>query len=166
MANNTALTGLESRLWGAADELRANSKLKSFEYSVPVLGLIFLRYADFKFEQADKELKTHSAGTRRQISKIDYQAQGVMYMPDDARFSKLMDLPEGANIGQAINDVMRAIERENETLRDVLPKLVSREVDVNGQPMWVPMAGWAGGPQSLRQVVLSTPVIYAIIRPD
>ena len=55
-----------------------------------------------------------------------------MYMPEDARFSKLMDLPEGANIGQAINDVMRAIERENETLRDVLPKLVSGEVDVNG----------------------------------
>ena len=77
MANNTAVTGLESGLWGAADELRANSKLKSSEYSVPVLGLIFLRYADFKFEQADKELKTHSASTRRQISKIDYQAQGV-----------------------------------------------------------------------------------------
>ena len=85
MANNTAVTGLESRLWGAADELRANSKFKSSEYSVPVLGVIFLRYADFKFEQADKELKTHAVGSRRQIRKIDYQAQGVMFMPDDAR---------------------------------------------------------------------------------
>ena len=126
MANNTALNGLENRLWAAADELRANSKLKSSEYSVPVLGLIFLRFADFKFEQAGKAITTLNAGSRRQIGKIDYQAQGVLYIPEDARFAKLLALPEGSNIGQAINDSMRAVERENDSLRDVLPKTYNR----------------------------------------
>ena len=51
---NTNLNELERRLWSAADELRANSKLKSSEYSIPVLGLIFLRYADHKFAQAEQ----------------------------------------------------------------------------------------------------------------
>jgi type I restriction enzyme M protein len=50
-------TDLEKRLWDAADDLRANSKLKSSEYSMPVLGLIFLRYADYKFEQAAETLR-------------------------------------------------------------------------------------------------------------
>ncbi len=53
---------IEKRLWDAADELRANSKLKSSEYSVPVLGLIFLRYADHKFAQAEKELAGQNTG--------------------------------------------------------------------------------------------------------
>ena len=126
MANNTALNGLENRLWTAADELRANSKLKASEYSVPVLGLIFLRHADFRFEQAEKQLKTQASSGRRQISKIDYQAKGVLYVPDAARYASMVSLPEGANIGQAINDAMRAIEDENEALRGVLPKTYNR----------------------------------------
>ena len=68
---------LEKRLWGAADELRANSKLKSSEYSVPVLGLIFLRYADHKFTTAEAKLKSQGSG-RRTIGKADYQARGVL----------------------------------------------------------------------------------------
>ena len=67
------LAELEKTLWGAADELRANSKLKSSEYSVPVLGLIFLRYADYKFSQAQAKLASQSAG-RRTVGKTDYQA--------------------------------------------------------------------------------------------
>ena len=70
---------IERRLWEIADELRANSKLKSSEYSVPVLGLIFLRYADSKFAQAMRELPSHGTG-RRVIGKVDYQARGVMYL--------------------------------------------------------------------------------------
>jgi type I restriction enzyme M protein len=115
------ITDIEKRLWDAADELRANSKLKSSEYSVPVLGLIFLRYADHKFALAERELAGKSTG-RRTIGKIDYQARGVLYLPDAARFSRLLALPEGADIGQAINDAMRAVEAENEALKDVLPK--------------------------------------------
>ena len=116
---------IEKRLWEAADELRANSKLKSSEYSVPVLGLIFLRYADYRFAEAGKELEGKATG-RRTIGKTDYQARGVMYLPKDARFSTLLNLPEGADIGKAINEAMIAIERENEDLRDVLPKVYNR----------------------------------------
>jgi len=114
-------TEVEKRLWEAADELRANSKLKSSEYSVPVLGLIFLRYADQKFSDAEKKLTASGSG-RRRIGKIDYQAQGVLYIPEKARFATLLNLPEGADIGKAINDGMKAIESENEDLKDVLPK--------------------------------------------
>ncbi len=116
---------IEKRLWDAADELRANSKLKSSEYSIPVLGLIFLRYADYKFTVAEKELAGKSTG-RRKIGPADYQARGVLYLPDEARFSILLRLPEGANIGQKINDAMRAIEAENPDLKDVLPKTYNR----------------------------------------
>jgi len=94
---------IEKRLWDAADELRANSKLKSSEYSVPVLGLIFLRYADHKFAQAEKKLAGKATG-RRQIGKFDYQELGVMYLPNESRFSTLLNLPEGADIAKAIND--------------------------------------------------------------
>ncbi|WP_375480369.1 N-6 DNA methylase [uncultured Nostoc sp.] len=118
-------TDLEKRLWEAADELRANSRLKSSEYSIPVLGLIFLRYADWKFTHAEEELK--NAGSRRRgITKADYQAKGVMYLPDATRFSTLLNLPGGADIGKAINDAMRAIEAENEELKDILPKTYNR----------------------------------------
>src|SRR5712692_354757 len=101
-------TELEKRLWGAADELRANSRLKSSEYSVPVLGLIFLRYADFRFSEAEKQIGAQSTG-RRTPGKTDYQARGVMYVPEPARLSTLMCLEEGRNLGQAINDAMRAL---------------------------------------------------------
>jgi type I restriction enzyme M protein len=114
-------TDIEARLWDAADELRANSKLKSSEYSVPVLGLVFLRYADHKFQAAAKELAGKSGG-RRKVGPADYQARGVLYLPEVARFSTLIQLPEGANIGAAINKAMRAIEAENPDLKDVLPK--------------------------------------------
>jgi type I restriction enzyme M protein len=126
VANNNEI---EKRLWSAADELRANSKLKSSEYSVPVLGLIFLRYADTKFAQAEQELEAQSQdSTRRRqtLSKVSYQARGVMYIPPEARWSRLMELPESENIGKAINDAMRAIETENDDLRDVLPKTYNR----------------------------------------
>jgi len=116
---------IENRLWAAADELRANSKLKSSEYAVPVLGLIFLRYADQKFGVVQKELEGKGAG-RRKIGPADYQAKGVLYLPEKARFPSLLELPEGANIGQAINAAMRAVEAENRDLKDVLPKTFNR----------------------------------------
>ena len=117
--------GIEARLWAAADELRANSKLKSSEYSVPVLGLVFLRYADHKFQAVAKELEGTGVG-RRRIGPADYQARGVLYLPEEARFSTLIELPEGGNIGAVINDGMRAIEGANPDLKDVLPKTYNR----------------------------------------
>jgi type I restriction enzyme M protein len=125
MSTEQNSTQIESHLWDAADELRANSKLKASEYSIPVLGLIFLRYADHKFKAVAKELAGKSTG-RRKIGPADYQAMGVLYLPEVARFSSLMQLPEGANIGQAINDAMRAVEAENPDLKDILPKTYDR----------------------------------------
>jgi type I restriction enzyme M protein len=126
MANNH--TEMYKKLWDMADQLRANSNLKSAEYSVPVLGLIFLRFADYKFTLAKQELeKKQKSGGRRGISKVDYQAmKGVLYLPEKARFSYLLNLPEGDNIGRAIIDAMNAIEAENEELKGILPKTYNR----------------------------------------
>src|SRR5712692_1986420 len=117
-------TEIEKKLWATADSLRANSRLKASEYSVPVLGLIFLRFADHRFTQVDQELrkKVPVPGGRYSLSKIDYQAEGVMYLPEEARFSNLLKQPESADIGKAINDAMKAIEAENEELSGVLPR--------------------------------------------
>jgi type I restriction enzyme M protein len=119
-ANNTVL---EKRLWEAADQLRANSGLRSHEYSTPVLGLIFLRYADFRFEKAKEEIeKSIGKKSRRKISKADFHAKGIVYLPESARFSFLLNLPEGMNLGKAVNEAMEHIENENKNLAGVLPK--------------------------------------------
>jgi type I restriction enzyme M protein len=112
---------LEKTLWDAANQLWAGASLKPSEYSPTVLGLIFLRYADVRFAAVEKDLKPQS-GSRRKIGPTDYHAAGVVYLPDEARFSHLLSLPESGNVGQAINEAMRAIEKENPDLADVLPK--------------------------------------------
>lgn len=114
---------IENRLWAAADQLWANSSLKPSEYSVPVLGLIFLKYADFKFGKVVAEVTAkYTTSRRRAPSKIDFQSRIGLFIPETARFSYLQRLPEGEDIGKAINDAMKAIEAENEDLKDVLPK--------------------------------------------
>ena len=123
MANTHSDT--ERRLWDVADEFWANSDLKSSGYATPVLGLIFLRYSDHRFTLAEKELAGKGSG-RRKIGKEDYQAKGVMFLPPTARFSHLLSLPEGENIGKAINDAMKAVEAENEDLKGVLPKTYTK----------------------------------------
>lgn len=125
MANNNS--DMEKRLWDAADQLRANSNLSPSQYSLPVLGLIFLRYADKVFSEIEKVVQAEQkSSARREVSKIDYQEKGALYLPENARWDYLMRLPEGANIGAAINDAMRAIEKENGDLADVLPKTFNR----------------------------------------
>ena len=113
-----------------ADELRANSRLRASEYSTPVLGLIFLRYADHKFAQAEEEIReTASTGRRRSRitdQRAEYQARGIFYLPEEARFQHLLNLPESEDIARAINDAMRAIEAENRQLDGVLPKTYNR----------------------------------------
>ncbi len=113
-------TDLEKKLWDAADELRANSGLKANEYSVPVLGLLFLRFATVKFDDAARGLRERQSN--RPLHKADYQAAGVLYLDEAARYATLSNLPEGENLAQAINTAMRHIEEENETLAGVLPK--------------------------------------------
>jgi type I restriction enzyme M protein len=128
---------LEKRLWDAADELRANTGLTSQEYSRPVLGLIFLRYAEYRYElakqrMADKAADAPEASTKRRRSrggengindlKTAIQAEGAMYVPEDALFSNLLKLPEDTDLGKAVNDAMKALEKENESIKDALPK--------------------------------------------
>jgi len=141
-------TDLEKRLWESADALRANSELKSSEYSVPVLGLIFLRFADAKFAQAQTELEAHAqqAGGRKGIGKADYQARGILYLPEMARYSYLQHLKEGEDIGKAVNDAMKAIEAENESLSDVLPKDYKR---LNNDTLIALLKGFAAIPMDI-----------------
>ncbi len=126
------LKTLEKKLWDAADSLRANSSLTVHQYAQPVLGLIFLRFAEFKFEHIDKEInspkKTGGASIvrERKIGPSEYQAKGIMYVPEKARYSYLRNLKESKNIGQAINDAMKDIEEYNPDLKGVLPKTYNR----------------------------------------
>ena len=124
---NTNLAEIENRLWSAADELRANSRLRASEYSTPVLGLIFLRYADHKFTQTEQEIisETSTSRRRRTDPRTQYQARGVFYLPENARFQYLLSLPESENIGQAVTNAMKAIEAENPQVAGVLPKTYS-----------------------------------------
>ena len=118
-ANNN---DIEKRLWSAADQLWANTGLKPAEFSTPVLGLIFLRYAEKKFAEAQKRLDKAKEGKRRKTGRADYQAEGVLFLRDDARFTYLQSLTEGDNIGKAVNEAMKAIEEENPDLKGVLPR--------------------------------------------
>ena len=125
---NTNQSQIESRLWSAADELRANSDLKGSEYSTPVLGLIFLKYADYKFTEVQKELRLETSSGKHLLidEKTHFQARGAFYLPEKSRFQYLLDLPESENVGQAVNDAIKAIEAENKQVQGVLPKNYNR----------------------------------------
>lgn len=144
---------LEKRLWEAADQLRANSGLNSAQYSAPVLGLIFLRFAEARFAKRRGELEKAGVTARRGGSRIDepaaYHAEGVIYLTPNARFEDLLSLPEGGNIGQAINEAMADIEKHNPQLAGVLPRtyqifnstlLVSCQADTTRRPAPLPTA--------------------------
>ncbi len=108
-------------LWRAADELRANSTLTPADYRGPVLGLIFLAYAEHRFEAVRPELEAQ-ATPRRPVTPDDYRARSVLFVPVEARLSGLVDLPEGDDLGAAVDAAMRAVEAANPELRDVLPR--------------------------------------------
>lgn len=115
------LNEIEKKLWASVDQLRTNSKLKTSEYSTPVLGLIFLRYVDYQCILAERELR-NKHGIHQSFTKSDYQGLGVMYVPAQARFSYLVMLEEDESLGWSVNKAMQMIETENEVLRDVLPR--------------------------------------------
>ncbi len=123
---DTANEVLEKRLWAAADQFRANSGLKAAQYATPVLGLIFLRFAEARFAHRRTQLEKGGASSRRGASRIDepkaYHAEGILYLTPNARFDHLLQLPEGGNIGRAINDAMADIEKHNPQLAGVLPR--------------------------------------------
>lgn len=122
---NRKLEVLEARLWESADRLRSDSKLDATDYCMPVMGLIFLRYAWGRFHRLAEQLeqeKTLPNGRRIPIEKADYKARGVLWLPEAARYSHLAALPGDENLAEALNAAMIAIEAESKTLAGVLPK--------------------------------------------
>ena len=115
------LVAVENRLWATADQLWANTGLKPSEFSTPVLGLIFLRYADKRFSDCAIILNAKGIPADER-EPMDYQAEGVLYLPDEARFSHLLTLTEGANLGKAIATAMSLVEEHNPELKGVLPR--------------------------------------------
>jgi type I restriction enzyme M protein len=120
------LKDLEQTLWQTADTLRANSDLKSSEYSTPVLGLIFLKFADNKYSYFEKEIQDEYnklKGTRREreIEAIALEKCGF-YLPPEARYDYLLNLPEEEDIARAIKDAMAAIEEYKPELKGILPQ--------------------------------------------
>ena len=116
---------MEKSLWEAADQFRANSGLKAQEYSGPILGLIFLRFADARFMPQWQKLKAAGGSERRGSREEDpnaYQSDGLLYLPPGSRYQELLDLPEGADIGARLNDAMGLIEQHNSKLAGVLPR--------------------------------------------
>jgi type I restriction enzyme M protein len=118
---------LETELWGAADELRANSKLTAAEYKDPVLGLILLRYAQNKFEEAKTQIEETLAinprtGKKRELTKDDLIGAGAMYLQAESQYEHLANLPESADIAEAVNNAMQLIEADYKDLQGILPK--------------------------------------------
>lgn len=113
---------IEKRLWQAANNLRANSELSSAQYSIPVLGLIFLRHADYIFTKKKAELEAKGKNSRKTIGELDFQSEGVLFLPEKARYNYLLNLKESDNIGQKINDAMDLIEKSNPDLKGILSK--------------------------------------------
>jgi type I restriction enzyme M protein len=122
---DSATSSLEKNLWGAADQFRANSGLKAQEYSGPILGLIFLRFAEVRF-LARRALLAEAEASGRRGSRLEepgaYHADGVLYLAEEARFAWLLERPEGADIGALVNAAMRLVEQHNSQLAGVLPK--------------------------------------------
>jgi len=119
---------LESDLWEAADQLRANSKLTASEYTLPVLGLIFLRQASTQYDKVKVEIEAElpsRQGKKMTLNKDHFLSKGTIYLPPQAHFDYLVSLPEGTDTGAIIDQAMRSIEEEYDNLKGVLPKTYS-----------------------------------------
>ncbi len=130
---------LEADLWESADLLRAESKLTSNQYCMPVLGLIFLHYAYSRFKMVEEELMKSRPvrdGVMLPIESADFREKSAIFLPEEARYSYLLNLPDDVkaaalrnidgqpmnSLGEAVNNAMLLIEKETETLKGVLPK--------------------------------------------
>lgn len=125
MANkkeNTTSIGFEDAIWRAADKLRGN--LNASEYEGVVLGLIFLKYISDKFEAKFAELSEDEYADVE--DKDEYEADGVFFVPQDARWSVISQAAHTPQIGKVIDDALESIERENTKLKGVLPSNYAR----------------------------------------
>ncbi|KAF0184495.1 MAG: type I restriction enzyme M protein [Nitrospirae bacterium] len=118
--NNSANLGFESELWRAADALRSN--MDAAEYKHVVLGLIFLKYISDAFEEQHAALESERAQGADPEDPDEYRAVNIFWVPKEARWSKLKSEAKQPTIGKTIDDAMLAIERDNPSLKAVLPK--------------------------------------------
>lgn len=125
--NGDSRKQLIKTLWESAEQLWSNSDLKPSEYAMPVLGLIFLKYADHKFAEIDKIVQEKYGSSRIGITKDHYHKEGAIYLKPEARYEYLLNLPEDMDVGKAIDEAMREIEEENDRVKAAgLPKNYSR----------------------------------------
>lgn len=132
---NEEFKKLKADLWSAADQLRANSGLKSTEYATPILGLIFLRFAESKYSQYEVEINAEYnrlKGTRieREVHEIAIEKCGF-YLPDEAKYNHLLNLPESENLAQKVKEAMVAVEKFTSELEGTLPK--DEYYNINGK---------------------------------
>jgi type I restriction enzyme M protein len=123
--NSSQIHDLEKELWDAADQLRANSKLTAAEYKDPLLGLIFLRFAQNRYEEAKKQIEAKLPVTprgKRPMNKDDFKAAGAIMLPEEAKYEWLAALPSDKDISQAVNNAMKTIEEEYPDLQGILPQ--------------------------------------------
>ncbi|MCH7568738.1 MAG: type I restriction-modification system subunit M [Nanoarchaeota archaeon] len=120
---NGSKLGFERKLWAAADKLRSN--MDAAEYKHVVLGLIFLKYISDSFEEARKEIEKDSDGDVEDID--EYKSRNIFWVPQEARWEHLQKNAKQPTIGKLVDDAMDAIERDNRSLKDVLPRNYGRE---------------------------------------
>ncbi len=122
-----AIKKLEKELWDAADELRGNSKLTAAEYKDPLLGLVLLRFAQNRYEDAKIIIEDNlpinpRTKQKRDTTKEDFAGAGAIMLPEKAKYDYLANLPESDDIAEAINNAMKLIEAEYPDLSGILPK--------------------------------------------
>ena len=137
--DNRSIRKLESELWESADLLRAGSKLTSNQYCMPVLGLIFLRYAYSRFKLVEAEILSNrpSRGGRvLPVEASDFAAKSALFLPKEAQYDYLVNLPANIaaagllgrdghpmnSLGEVVNNAMTLVEEQSEQLAGVLPK--------------------------------------------
>ena len=116
---------LETELWEAADLLRADSKVTSQEYCMPVLGLIFLRYAYSRFKFVETEILKNRPVRNGRVLPVeadDFKTKSAIFLPEEARYDYLLNLPDDTDMGQAINRAMELVEAQSAQLKGILPK--------------------------------------------
>ena len=116
---------LEADLWESADLLRAGSKLTSSQYCMPVLALLFLRYAYSRFKMVEAELlknRPSRGGRVMPVEPSDFAAKSALYLPREAQFDYLVNLSDDQPLGEAVNRAMALVEEQSEQLTGILPK--------------------------------------------
>lgn len=123
--NKINIRKLEADLWESADLLRAGSKLTSSQYCMPVLALLFLRYAYSRFKMVEAELlknRPSRGGRVMPVEPNDFAAKSALYLPREAQFDYLVNLSDDQPLGEAVNHAMTLVEEQSEQLTGILPK--------------------------------------------